>query len=247
MNKATRGKGISVIYAIGIVLIGWQLAHMSFQSFVIPDPLEVLVYTVQKVPVLGMHLLSSSYRILAGFVLTILVGVTIGVGIGVSTWADRYITPIVYLFYPVPRIAFLPVFMILFGLGDASKIILIFAISVFHLLVQVRDSIRNIPENLFVSARVMGLSKGQKLGYLVLPAILPALFTSLKMVLGSSIAALFFAENYATRQGIGYYIMNGWIKADYVEMYSGIIAISLFGMVLFKGIDVLEAKVCRWK
>lgn len=242
-----RSKFLEMMYAIGIVLVLWQVAYLSFDSFVIPPPLRVILFTFSKIPTLLTHLLSSSGRILAGLLLTVIIGVSLGGGMGVSKRIDRYITPIVYLFYPVPRIAFLPVFMILFGLGDVSKIILIFAISVFHLLINIRDSIKALPTNMLLSAKVLGLNTRQRLMYMVVPAILPTLFTSLKIVLGSSIAALFFAENYATKKGIGYYIMNAWIKADYVEMYSGIIAISFFGMFLFKVIDWLEERVCKWK
>ena len=238
---------LGFIYAVLMVIFSWEIAYRLFNSFVIPEPFQVIFYTISDLPTLLKHLASSSWRILLGLSLTIVIGGIVGVGIGISTRLDRYITPIIYLFYPVPRIAFLPVFMILFGLGDTSKIVLIFAISVFHLMINIRDGIRAIPSNMFLSAHVLGLNFKQKLFYMVLPAILPTLFTSLKIVLGSSIAALFFAENYATRQGIGYYIMNAWIKADYVEMYSGIIAMSIFGVVLFKVIDLLDAKVCKWK
>ena len=137
--------------------------------------------------------------------------------------------------------------MILFGLGDLSKIILIFAISVFHLIVSVRDSICHLPEHLFLTAKTWGLTRRQKLFNLMIPAAMPSIFTSLKIAIGSSMVAVFFAENYATKMGIGYYIMNAWIKVDYVEMYSGIVAISLCGMALFKLIEGIERKVCKWK
>lgn len=234
------------LYAVGMVLVLWQVAYVGFNSFVVPPPIEVMVFTVMEIPTLIGHLISSGGRILAGLTLTVLVGVSLGVGMGTSKRMDQILTPIVYLFYPVPRIAFLPIFMILFGLGNSSKIILIFAISVFHMLLNIRDSIRSIPSNMFLSAEVLGLNKMQKIQYMVIPAILPTLCTSLKIVLGSSMAALFFAENYATKSGIGYYIMNGWIKADYVEMYSGIIAISMFGICFFKVIDRIQRRICRW-
>ena len=238
---------LSTIYAMGMVIILWGILHLSLNSFVVPDPFQVLLYTVRNSWQLIGHLSASLGRILAGLGLTLVIGGTLGIMLGANRHLDRYITPIVYLIYPVPRIAFLPVFMILFGLGDVSKIILIFAISVFHLIVNVRDSIYHLPEHLFLTARTWGLTRKQRLFSFIIPAAMPSIFTSLKIVLGSSMVAVFFAENYATRLGIGYYIMNAWIKVDYVEMYSGIVAISLCGMALFKLIEWIECQVCRWK
>lgn len=241
-----KNKWIQSLYAMVVTLILWELIHLNLHSFVVPNPIQVLGYSVSNMPKIIMHLLFSSKRILLGLGLTLVVGVVLGIAIGENEVLDRLLTPIVYLFYPIPRIAFLPVFMILFGLGDESKIILIFAISVFHLIVNIRDAVKHIPRNINLTARALRLSTRQKLKYVTIPASLPALFTSMKIVVGSSIGALFFAENYATNRGIGYYIMNAWIKANYIEMYSGIVAISLFGIALFRLIDWMNHKLCSW-
>lgn len=238
---------LSTLYGVGIVIMLWEILHVSLNSFVVPEPFEVFLYTAKTSSQLLKHLGYSLGRIGLGLGLTLVVGGTLGMALGANRHLDRYIMPVVYLIYPIPRIAFLPVFMILFGLGDASKVILIFAISVFHLIVSVRDSIVHLPEHLFLTAQTWGLTRRQKLFYLIIPAAMPSIFTSLKIAIGSSMVAVFFAENYATKVGIGYYIMNAWIKVDYVEMYSGIVAISLCGMSLFKVIEVLERIVCKWK
>ena len=247
MNMRTKKHYLSTLYAVGILMLLWELLHLTLNSFVVPEPFEVLLYTFQNIPQLCRHLGGSMGRIGLGLGLTLIVGGALGIALGANRYLDSYITPIIYLIYPVPRIAFMPVFMILFGLGDLSKVILIFAISVFHLIVSVRDSIYHLPEHLFLTAKTWGLTKRQKLFNFMIPAAMPSIFTSLKIAIGSSVVAVFFAENYATKLGIGYYIMNAWIKVDYVEMYSGIIAISLCGMGLFKGIESLEHKVCKWK
>lgn len=237
----------SILYAITILIILWEMLHLSLNSFVVPAPFEVILYAIRHVPELLRHLAASMGRISIGLGLTLIIGGTLGIALGANRYLDSYITPLIYLIYPVPRIAFLPVFMILFGLGDLSKIILIFAISVFHLIVSVRDSICHLPEHLFLTAKTWGLTRRQKLFNLMIPAALPSMFTSLKIAIGSSMVAVFFAENYATKVGIGYYIMNAWIKVDYVEMYSGIVGISLCGMGLFKLIERIERRLCKWQ
>ncbi|MGL5151207.1 MAG: ABC transporter permease [Clostridium sp.] len=242
MNKI-----IKYIYAILMVIIFWYVIHKLLNSFVVPNPFEVIKRFIEiGYSTLLKNILASSYRLIIALTITTIIGYSLGVAIGWNKTLDNLISPIIYLFFPIPRIAFLPVFMILFGLGDLSKIILIVAIAVFQIIISTRDGVKAIPKEFMISAKALRLSNKMILKDIIVPASLPKLFTALRIALGSSMAALFFAENYATKLGIGYYIMNSWIKVDYVSMYSGIIAISIFGIILFKLIDLIENKVCKW-
>lgn len=236
------------IYAISVVLIFWYLLHIILDSFVIPNPIDV-ISKLFKVgfSVITTHLVTSLLRLLVALLITTILGYFIGLSIGVNNKLDSLVSPIVYLFFPVPRIAFLPVFMILFGLGNISKIVLIVAIAIFQIIISVRDGAKEIPDEVILSAKSLKLSRSQMIRHIYIPATLPRLFTSIRIALGSSMAALFFAENYATKYGIGYYIMNSWIKVDYEGMYAGIILISILGIIMFKVIDILENKICRWQ
>lgn len=234
------------IYAVITILIFWYVFHILLDSFVIPNPIDVIKEFFSSTKILLTHVLASSFRLFIALTITIILGYTIGILIGVNKKVDKLISPILYLFFPVPRIAFLPVFMILFGLGDVSKIILIIAIAIFQIIITTRDAAKDIDKDLLLSARSLKLSKTNMIKHIYIQATLPKLFTSVRIALGSSMAALFFAENYATKKGIGYYIMNSWINVDYEAMYSGIIAISILGIILFKSIDLIQKKVCKW-
>ncbi|MCD8503284.1 MAG: ABC transporter permease subunit [Bacillaceae bacterium] len=159
---------------------------------------------------------------------------------------DALVSPVIYLLYPVPKIAFLPVLMILFGLGNTPKVLLITSIILFQILVTTRDSVKGLSKELFYSITSLGANKWQVYQHLVIPAVLPKLFTALRISIGTSIAVLFFAENFATKYGIGYFIMDSWIRVNYVEMFAGIVAISVLGLTLFHMIDLIEAKLCKW-
>lgn len=236
------------IYAISVVLIFWYLLHIILNSFVIPNPIDVITKLFKVgFSVITTHLIASLLRLIVALLITTILGYFIGLSIGVNNKIDNLISPIVYLFFPVPRIAFLPVFMILFGLGNASKIILIVAIAIFQIIISVRDGAKEIPDEVILSAKSLKLSKSQMIRHIYIPATLPRLFTAIRIALGSSMAALFFAENYATKYGIGYYIMNSWIKVDYEGMYAGIILISILGIIMFKIIDILQNKICKWQ
>lgn len=246
MNKIKRL--YKYIYAITVVFIFWYLVYILLDSFVIPNPFDVIKQFPQiLIPVLSKHILASGYRLLIALAITTILGYFIGLYTGINKRCDSLISPILYLLFPIPRIAFLPVFMILFGLGDMSKIILIVAIAVFQIIISTRDGVKEIPKDILLSAKSLKLSKKNMLKHIFIPATLPRLFSSLRIALGSSMAALFFAENYATKYGIGYYIMNSWVKVDYEGMYCGIIAVSILGIVLFKLIDVTQKHICKWQ
>ncbi|MGL5354280.1 MAG: ABC transporter permease, partial [Clostridium sp.] len=170
----------------------------------------------------------------------------LGLWTGINKTLDAIISPVVYILYPLPKIAFLPVFMVLFGLGDTSKIILITTIIVFQIQLAARDGVKEIPKELYYSMKTLGLNNRQIFKELVLPAAMPKLMSTLRTSVGLSISALFLSENFATSYGIGYFIMNSWIMVDYKYMFSGILGLSILGLLLFKIIDILEKKLCYW-
>jgi NitT/TauT family transport system permease protein len=238
---------LDTVYGLVILLILWQLLHMAMQSAIIPNPYLAIMRFIHLLPgTLMLHMLASLVRIVGAVVISIVAGVALGLFIGVNDKADKLISPIVYVLYPVPKIAFLPVFMILFGLGDVSKILIVTTIIVFQIIVTTRDGVREIPKGLFYSARSLGMNKLELYRHLIVPAVMPKIITSLRISIGTSIAVLFFSENYATRYGIGYFIMNCWTVINYVDMFAGILALSLLGYLLFKLVDYAEAKLCRW-
>ena len=236
------------IYAVIVILIFWYLLYFLLDSFVIPNPFDVIKRLfATELPTLSKHILASLYRLVIALSITTIFGYFIGLAIGINKRIDNLLSPILYLLFPIPRIAFLPIFMIFFGLGNTSKIVLIVAIAIFQIIISTRDGVKEIPKDLLLSAKSLKLSKYNMLRHIFIPATLPRLFSSLRIALGTSMAALFFAENYATKFGIGYFIMDSWIKVDYEGMYSGIIAISLFGITLFKLIDALQKRICKWE
>jgi len=235
-------------YALLFIILVWHLLYFTVDSAIITSPSAVIrVFFLNFSGEILPHLLMSFYRITVAVVISLLFGVSIGLLTGMHAEIDKYLAPLIYLLYPIPKIAFLPVFMLLFGLGDRSKIILLIVIVIFQIIVTTRDGVRSIDRHYFASARSLGMDRIDIYRHLVLPAIFPGILTALRITIGSSIAVLFFAENFAVKYGIGYYIMNSWSMVNYLKMYSGIIAVSLLGYFLFKGIDLLEARYCSWQ
>ena len=238
---------INTLYGAIFIIAIWWLMHLFYSSSVIPSPYIVIINFFKKlIPVLLPHLAMSLYRIISAVLLAVIAGISIGLLTGINKNIDQYISPVIYLLYPIPKIAFLPLFMLLFGLGDSSKIILIMVIVIFQIIVTTRDSVKNINPEYFYSARSVGVKGWKIYRHVIFPAILPQILTALRITVGTSIAVLFYAENFATQYGIGYYIMNSWIMVNYVDMFTGILAISILGLLIFKAIDLLEEKYCHW-
>lgn len=228
---------------IGIAFL-WQLASILAGVHFLPSPLLTMQYIANNGKSLSAHALESLYRIFMANLIAVGLGGAIGIWIARVEWMDRILTPVLYTLYPIPKIAFLPILMLFLGLGNASKITLVFLILFFQVAISVRDSVKGIHPSYYIAIRSLGANRLQTYQHVVLPAMLPGLFTSLRITVGTSISVLFFAENYATRKGIGYFIMDSWLKLDYVAMFSGIVTISMMGILLFLLLDTAERRFC---
>jgi len=235
-------------YGVVAVFVLWTLLYAFIGAQIVPAP-WIVIQTFMNLILngkLGLHLLHSLYRITCGIALAVIVGVPLGLVTGMRVKVHKFISPIIYLLYPIPKIAFLPILMVLFGLGDLSKVILIFTIIVFQVFISTRDSVKEIPREFHYVTRSLKLDKMQIYKDLILPSAMPKIFSAIRVSLGISISVLFFGENYATTYGIGYFIMNSWIMVNYEQMFAGILALSFMGIILFQCLDLLERKCCKW-
>lgn len=238
----------SYAWAAIIVILVWHLASALLNSPIIPPPHTVMKVFVSTFPgKILPHLLASLKRILLAMLAAFSAALPLGILAGRSEGADRFLSPLVYFFYPIPKIAFLPVILVLAGLGEASKVILIAIIVFFHLVVAVRDSSKNVSREVFYALEVMGAGRGHFLRHIIIPAILPSVFTALRISLGTAIAVLFFSETVVADRGIGFFIMDSWIRVNYPEMYASIAGLSLMGLLLFIVVDLAEGALCSWK
>lgn len=125
--------------------------------------------------------------------------------------------------------------------------IMIVLIVVFQIIVSSRDAVMNIPSEIFRSLQSMGASRIQMLTEIILPATLPEVLTATRLALGTAVSILFFTETFGTEFGMGYFIMDAWLRVDYLDMYGGIVVLSLMGFFLFTLIDVAEKRLSPWR
>ena len=234
-------------FSIFLCLILWAVTAQILQMPVIPSPEQVLLRLMQKFPnTIAVHAGYSLLRIVLGLVVAVAVGYPVGVLMGYFPRVNRLLAPILYLTYPVPKIALLPVVMLLFGVGETSKMLLVFLIIVFQVVVAVRDAVAAIPPETYAPLRVLGATFAQIVRHIIVPASLPKFITAVRVAMATAISVLFFTETFGTQYGIGYYIMDAWLRVNYLDMYAGITVLSTMGLVLFILLDWAERRLCAW-
>lgn len=233
---------------IGFISVSlfWYIVYFLLQSHTIPSPFLTVIYMWNEKYMLLLHAGASLLRIIIALFISLLIGVPLGIILGKNKRINTLLSPFLYYIYPIPKVAFLPIFMILYGLGNQSKITLIIWIIVFQIILSVRDGVLQIPSSYYKVMQGFQAPIYQQLIYLIFPSVLPAIFTGIRISIGISLATLFFAENYATIYGIGYYIISAWTKMNYEEMFAGIVTLGCIGLLLFILLDKLELKVTPW-
>ena len=236
------------IFFKGFLLVNffWLLLAAVLSTPVLPGPLTVYGKLGQVVNgKLLLHIGASLGRVAAGLSAALILGIPAGLLMASSPAANRVLHPLVYFSYPVPKTALLPVSMLLLGLGNGSKILIIVLTTVFQVIVAVRDSAEHIDQGIYYVAKSAGAAKGVILKEITLPAVLPELFTSIRIGTGTSLAILLIVEAYGTRWGMGYYILDAWSRINYIEMYGGIVVMSVVGAALFLILDGVQQAVCK--
>ena len=239
---------LNIFLAVSVIFILWKIASISAASPVLPSPEDVFITFAREAQtsLFWVHFSISAWRVCASILISWLIAFPLGAVLGYSPVMDRVFSPVVYLAYPVPKMVLLPVIVLLFGLGDLSKIILITLILFFQILVAVRDGVRSVSSKYYDSVESMGGNTLDIFRHVVVPAALPHSFTAIRISTGTAISVLFFAESFATSSGLGFLIMDAWARADYIMIFVGITGMSLMGLILFIIFSILEKKLCSW-
>ncbi|MDF2957138.1 MAG: ABC-type nitrate/sulfonate/bicarbonate transport system [Candidatus Alkanophagales archaeon MCA70_species_1] len=233
------------LIAVVALLAIWELASLLLRSVALPSPLEVCVSLFKMGDTLLIHLLASALRVVYALSLALSLAVPLGL-LSKEKQVDRLLSPIIYLLYPIPHIVLLPLIIMIFGIGEASKVFMIAMIVFFQILVTTRDASKSISEYYIYSLRSLGASKMDVYKHVIFPACLPKVMTALRISVGTSIAVLFFVESIATSKGLGYLILDCWSRMDFAAMYAAMLTMAALGFALYMTLEKVEKKLCRW-
>jgi NitT/TauT family transport system permease protein len=231
------------------VLLVWQLAALRGLPDYVLGPVEILKHFVQALgsAELYEHIWASLSRSLPGFALGSFLGAALGLAAGVARWFDRMVSPAVFLTYPVPKIVMLPIFMIWFGIGDLSKVLIIALACFYPVFINAYYGVRQTRTILVWSALNMGASQGQVFRKVVVPSAAPMIFASMRVSLALSFIVMFAAEMINARSGLGHLIRIAENSLRFDLMYVSLVTIAILGYAGDRLVRLAHSRLLAWQ
>jgi NitT/TauT family transport system permease protein len=248
----TRTKeALPAIALIAVLIAVWWLAVDLTHSVIFPTPWEVVTGTWELLRngTLWEHIGASLMRVGAGFGLAVLLAVPLGLWMGWVRGAYRTLNPLFQILRPISPIAWIPIAILWFGVGDASPIYLIFISSVFPMIVQTTVGVHTIEKRYLRAAENFGVSRRTLFKQVVIPAVLPQVLVGMRIGLGVAWLVVVAAEMIALHSGLGYMIMDSRNAGNrYDLVIAGMIIIGLIGLSLDTVMRLLEGvRWVRWR
>jgi taurine transport system permease protein len=196
---------------------------------------------------LAEHILTSMGRALTGFALAVLCSTVIGLAAGYNSAIRAIVMPFIDFLRPIPALAFVPLFVFFFGIGDLSKIGLIFMGAFVYMALQTSEGVRTIPEELFSVGEGLGFTTLQMFRHIVIPGTLPSIVIGMRTALSLSWSLVVAAELIAAPSGLGYIIMDGTNFFRIHEVYCVVILLGVLGYGMDRVIVVVGSRIIHWQ
>jgi NitT/TauT family transport system permease protein len=239
------------LVVIVLLLALWWVIVVQTRSVIFPTPWQVVsgVLGLIEDGSLWMHIGSSLFRVGTGFLLAVLFAVPLGLWMGWVSGAYRTLNPLFQILRPISPIAWIPIAILWFGVGDVSPIFLIFISSVFPMIVQTTAGVHTIERRYLRAAQNFGVSRARLFRQVVIPAVLPQIVVGMRIGLGVAWLVVVAAEMIALRSGLGFLIMDSRNAGNrYDLVIAGMIIIGLIGLLLDGGMRLLEGhRMVRWR
>ena len=254
----TKKLGVVALRTVSILLFfaiwaGFSFANARYLKFfnpiLMPSPLDVLRTGIEltKSGELQSDILASLSRVLQGFVIAAFLGVSLGMAVGRSRFLENLLDPMLELLRPIPPLAFLPMMVLWFGIGEASKIAFIAYAAFFPIFTTTLEGIKYVDPLLLRAAASLGANRRDMFRYVVLPAAMPGIITGLRLGFGLSFFVIVAAEFIAADSGLGYLINDARTFFLVSQMLLGAAVIGLIGFTFNRLLRMLEARLLRWR
>jgi len=229
----------------------WWVVVMQTDSLIFPTPLQVVTGTMELAAdgTLWEHIGSSLFRVGCGFLAAVLVAVPMGLWMGRVDAAYRTLNPIFQIMRPISPIAWIPLAILWFGIGEVSPIFLIFIAAVFPMIVQTASGVHTIERRYLHAAENFGVSRATLFRRVILPAVLPEIVVGMRIGLGVAWLVVVAAEMIALYSGLGYLIIDSRNAGNrYDLVIAAMIIIGIIGLMLDGLMRLLEElKSVRWR
>jgi len=234
-----------------VLLILWELparlGGIDVRFFPAPTSIAQKFVDLARSGELWTHLWASLQRLFWGFLLGGIPGVILGITMGLSRPVRAAVDPLVASTYPIPKSAILPLILLIFGLGEASKIVMV-ALGVFYpVVINTMGGVLQIQKIYLDVGRNFRANRWQTFRTIALPGALPSIMTGIKLGVGMGLILIAIAEMVGAKEGIGFMIWDAWQVLTVETMYVGLVVIAILGFLLTLILDEIETWVLPWK
>ncbi|WP_411704230.1 taurine ABC transporter permease TauC [Edaphovirga cremea] len=252
--RLPRNVWLSVTTLLTLLFIWWGVTELKLIApLFLPAPQQVLHQLLVIASPQGFmdatlwqHLTASLARIVIALLAAVIIGIPVGIAMGLNDTVRGILDPLIEIYRPVPPLAYLPLMVIWFGIGETSKILLIYLAIFAPVTLSAVAGVRSVAQVRVRAARALGASRWQVLRYVVLPSALPEILTGIRIGLGVGWSTLVAAELIAATQGLGFMVQSAgeFLATDVVIAGISVIAIIAFGLEL--GLRALQRRLTPW-
>jgi ABC-type nitrate/sulfonate/bicarbonate transport system permease component len=245
-----RHPGVVRLAVVVLLLAIWEVAARFFldRDFVSPPSVVVMsLGALFATPGVPAALRVTLYEIAIGFLLSAIIGASVGLAVGLRRFAHRSFMPIILLLYGLPQVTILPIFVLLFGIGAASKIAFGVSHGMFPIMIAVAAGVQKINPVLLTSARSMGASRTQVLYHVIFPHAVPTFFTGLRLGMTGVLLGVLLAELYVSTTGIGYFTSIFTQSLQPTKLIGLVSMLAMIAIVLNEIVRRAETYYGRWR
>ncbi|MDO8299625.1 ABC transporter permease [Lacisediminimonas sp.] len=242
-------QGMIALVSFLVVLVSWEvLVHvLKVRPIMLPPPSAIFKELLAEPVWYAGHAWYTLLTTMAGFVLSVVLGVGIAMLLVGSRWFESAVYPLIIALNSVPKVAIAPLFVIWMGTGAEPKIAIAFLVAVFAIIVDTVHGLRSVPPDILDMGRVL---KGSTLDFFIkvrLPCALPSILTGMKVAISLALVGAIVGEFVASQRGLGYVIMSAQGTFDTPRVFAAMILLSLMGIVLFGALAWLEKHAMPWR
>ena len=245
-----RHPGIVRLGVVILILLAWEVAaRWLIDPLFVSPPSRVFtslgsVWDTSGVPA---ALRLTFFELAVAFAISVAIGLVVGLAIGLQPFARMSLMPIVLLVYGLPQITILPLFILFFGIGPASKIAFGVTHGIFPIVITIVAGVQNIKPILLVSARSMGASRWQILRWVIFPHMIPSFFAGMRLGMSGVLLGVLLAELYVSTAGIGYFTQMFTENFDPTKLFGLIAVLAAMAILLNELVRRAEIRFSRWR
>ncbi|MCC6868648.1 MAG: ABC transporter permease [Burkholderiales bacterium] len=241
----TRGGALAIF---ALLFIGWELAVRltGIKEYLLPAPSKIWIEFWKRHDVVAVSAWVTTQEILAGFALAVVVSVPLALAVAYSRFMEEAVYPVIVFLQIIPKIAIAPLFIIWFGFGFTPKLLLVFLLSFFPIVVSSIAGFKSADPDVMDFARTTGASGWTMFRKIRLPQALPHIFTGLKVGAALAATAAVVAEFVASDRGLGYLLLQYNGQLDTPMVFATIVILSLIGLVVYYAVEIVERLAIPW-